>query len=95
MAQPFSADIPQQLLDDLKLRLENIHWPDEIIDSEWEYGANLSYMKELSQYWHDTFDWRQVEREINAEKLLLKSSSIACRGNEPILALRCFNNQVL
>ena len=66
MIQPFSVNIPQQALDDLKLRLKNTRWTDEITDSGWNYGTNLSYMKELTDYWLNKFDWRKVENEINA-----------------------------
>jgi hypothetical protein len=64
--KPFLADIPQSLLDALKFRLSNIRWPDEIAGSGWDYGASLTYMKELTTYWEHTFDWRKVENEINA-----------------------------
>jgi pimeloyl-ACP methyl ester carboxylesterase len=66
MIQPFSVNIPQLALDDLKLRLKNTRWTDEIIDSGWNYGTNLSYMKELADYWLNKFDWGKVENEINA-----------------------------
>ena len=66
MIQPFSVNIPQPILDDLKLRLKQVRWPDEITDSGWNYGSNLSYMKELTEYWQHTFDWRKIENEINA-----------------------------
>ncbi len=66
MIQPFSANIPQQVLDDLKLRLKNTRWTDEITGSGWSYGSNLSCMKELTDYWLNKFDWRKIENEINA-----------------------------
>ncbi len=66
MIKPFIANIPQQILDDLKTRISNTRWPDEITDSGWAYGANLSYMKELADYWANIFDWRKVEKEINS-----------------------------
>lgn len=65
MIQPFLANVPQQILDDLKLKIRNTRWPDEITDSGWSCGTNLSYMKELTDYWLNTFDWRKVETEIN------------------------------
>ncbi len=65
MIQPFSVNILQQALDDLKLRLKNTRWTDEIRDSGWNYGTNLSYIKELTDYWLNKFDWRKVENEIN------------------------------
>ena len=66
MITPFSVDIPQSELDDLKTRLKNTRWPDEIEGSHWNYGTNLSYVKELTDYWLNTFDWRLVEEEINS-----------------------------
>jgi pimeloyl-ACP methyl ester carboxylesterase len=66
MIQPFSINISPEALDDLKLRLKNTRWADEITYSGWNYGANLSYMKELTDYWLNKFDWRKIENEINA-----------------------------
>jgi len=66
MIKPFSVNVPQSILDDLKLRLMLTRWPDELSGSAWNYGADLSYMKELKEYWQHSFDWRKVEREINA-----------------------------
>ncbi|RAJ33097.1 epoxide hydrolase family protein [Pedobacter cryoconitis] len=66
MIKPFSINVPQQTLDDLKLRLALTRWPDELTGSGWNYGADLSYMKELANYWQHVFDWRKVETEINA-----------------------------
>jgi len=66
MIQSFTANTPQHILDDLKLRIKNNRWPDEIAGSGWSYGANLSYMKELADYWLSTFEWRKIEAEINS-----------------------------
>ncbi|WP_199907763.1 epoxide hydrolase family protein [Leeuwenhoekiella sp. MAR_2009_132] len=66
MIKPFSANISEEILDDLKNRIKNTRWPDEISDSNWMYGTNLSFMKELSNYWLYKFDWRKVEAEINS-----------------------------
>src|SRR5450432_701014 len=66
MIHPFILNTPQPILDDLKLRIRNTRWPDEINDSGWRYGANLSYMKGLAEYWVNSFDWRKVEKEVNS-----------------------------
>jgi pimeloyl-ACP methyl ester carboxylesterase len=65
MIRPFFVNTPQQILDDLKLRISNTRWPDEIHDSGWNFGSNLSFVKQLSDYWLNDFDWRKVEAEIN------------------------------
>ena len=63
--QTFRIQIQQATLDDLQERLAHARWPDEVVDSEWDYGTNLSYMKELVDYWQSHFDWRTQEEEIN------------------------------
>ncbi|MEE9249418.1 MAG: epoxide hydrolase N-terminal domain-containing protein [Dehalococcoidia bacterium] len=52
-------------MEDLRSRLARTRWPDEIVDSGWDYGSNLGYMKELAEYWRTEFDWRAQERVIN------------------------------
>lgn len=66
MIKPFSANISEEILDDLKNRIKNTRWPDEISNSNWIYGTNLSFMKELSNYWLYEFNWRKVEAKINS-----------------------------
>lgn len=66
MIKPFVVNVPQDILDDLKTRIGSTRWPDAITGSGWDYGADLSYMKELTAYWQHSFDWRKVEAEINS-----------------------------
>lgn len=64
--QPFKINIPEETLSDLKVRLENTRWPDEILESDWNYGANLKYMRDLVEYWKTQFDWRSQEKILNS-----------------------------
>ncbi|HZM21421.1 MAG TPA: epoxide hydrolase [Anaerolineales bacterium] len=64
--EPFQISIPQETLDDLQERLKRTRWPDEVEQSGWRYGANLGYMKELTNYWFTKFDWREQEKRINS-----------------------------
>ena len=64
--QPYKIEILDAVLDDLKARLARTRWPDEIPESEWDYGTNLAYLKELVEYWHTGFDWRAQESVINS-----------------------------
>jgi pimeloyl-ACP methyl ester carboxylesterase len=66
MIRSFSTHISQSVLDDLKSRIRNTRWPDDIAGSGWEFGSSLGYMRELAEYWIHKFDWRKVEDEINA-----------------------------
>jgi pimeloyl-ACP methyl ester carboxylesterase len=65
MIKNFKVQIEQKIIDDLKMRLKNTRWPDEIKGSGWRYGASLDYMKELTDYWLNGFNWRKTEDEIN------------------------------
>ena len=63
--RPFEIDVPQSALDDLRERLARTRFPDEIEGADWDYGANLAYIKELVEYWQNGFDWREQERRLN------------------------------
>ena len=63
--QPFTIDIPQATLDDLRERLARTRWPDEAENSGWNYGTNLAYLKELVDYWQHSYDWRTQEAKLN------------------------------
>ena len=62
---PFRIDVPETVLDDLRARLANTRWPDEIADQGWKYGTNLAYLKDLCETWRTAFDWRAQEAKFN------------------------------
>jgi pimeloyl-ACP methyl ester carboxylesterase len=63
--RPFEINIPQSALDDLKARLAHIRWPDEADGAGWSMGTNLTYMKDLADYWLHHYDWRAHEATLN------------------------------
>ena len=62
---PFTIDVPQSVLTDLQERLARTRWPDEVEGAAWDYGTNLSYLKELADYWQHKFAWRTQEEQLN------------------------------
>ena len=64
--QSFRIQVPSSTLRDLRRRLEFTRWPDEILDSGWDYGTNLAYLKELVEYWRKDFNWKAQERLLNS-----------------------------
>jgi pimeloyl-ACP methyl ester carboxylesterase len=62
----FKSAISAAAIDDLKFRINNTRWPDEIDGSEWELGTPMAYLKELCAYWADGYSWADTEAEINA-----------------------------
>lgn len=63
--QPFRVDIPQEDLDDLHNRLDATRWPENLPEAGWDRGVPADYLKELTEYWCTTFDWRAAEARLN------------------------------
>ena len=61
----FKSMFRRPVLQDLKERLADTRWPDEVEGTGWDYGTNLGYMKELADYWQHQYDWRKQEAELN------------------------------
>jgi pimeloyl-ACP methyl ester carboxylesterase len=62
---PFRIQVPDSVLRDLKQRLSQVRFADELDDVGWDYGTNLGFLKNLTEYWRDRFDWRAQERRLN------------------------------
>ena len=45
--RPFTIAVADSVLEDLRQRLVDTRWPDEIPATEWDYGSTLAYRKEL------------------------------------------------
>jgi len=63
---PFSINIENGTLSDLRERIRKTRWPDQAPGDTWDQGTDLEYLKQLFAYWADGFDWRAQERELNA-----------------------------
>jgi len=62
---PFRVQVPDAVLADLRERLERARWPDEAPGPAWSYGTSLAYIKELTAYWRERYDWRRHEAALN------------------------------
>ncbi|MEV5030748.1 epoxide hydrolase family protein [Paenibacillus sp. LPE1-1-1.1] len=63
--RPFHIDIPDMELEDLQYRLTHTRWPNAMQAAGWKYGVSLSYVKELTNYWINEYDWRKHEARLN------------------------------
>jgi pimeloyl-ACP methyl ester carboxylesterase len=61
----FKVTVSQQVLDDLKYRLQHVRWPGEAPGSGWNFGTNESYLRDLVDYWLMKYDWRIHESFLN------------------------------
>ena len=66
MPEPYRIHVPDEVLKDLKARLRNTRWPDQLEGTGWEYGTDTQYLKTLVDYWANDFDWRAQEKKLNA-----------------------------
>jgi len=64
--QPFTVQVPAEVLDDLHSRLARTRWPDPLPYPGWAAGADIGYLKELVAYWAGSFDWRAREQYLNS-----------------------------
>ncbi len=65
MIERFEIRIDDSVLDDLRNRLASTRLPDQIEGTGWEYGIPVDYVRELVDYWRDTYDWRAHEARLN------------------------------
>lgn len=64
--RPFTLDIAQPHLDDLKQRIGQTRWPERETVDDWSQGAPLETVRELVGYWRKDYDWRRCENRLNA-----------------------------
>ena len=63
--EPFTIAINEAVLDDLRRRIQQTRWPDQLPGNGWEQGTELDYLRELLAYWADRFDWRAQQDALN------------------------------
>jgi pimeloyl-ACP methyl ester carboxylesterase len=64
--QPFTVDIPEEALDDLRRRIAATRWPTKELVEDRSQGVQLATLRELARYWSSEYDWRTCEARLNA-----------------------------
>jgi pimeloyl-ACP methyl ester carboxylesterase len=62
---PFTIDVPEADVLDLKARLANTRWPSDVV-SDWSRGTPASYARGLADRWANDFDWAAQQDRLNA-----------------------------
>src|SRR4051794_9901811 len=59
--RPFSVDIAEADLADLRSRVAATRWPDKETVGDTTQGVQLATMQKLAKHWATDYDWRKVE----------------------------------
>ncbi|KAH7390022.1 putative hydrolases or acyltransferase [Pyrenochaeta sp. MPI-SDFR-AT-0127] len=65
---PFCLRVDRKLLDLTKQKLALARYPEEqsdVAESNWAQGAKVNIVRELAEYWLNSYDWEQKENELN------------------------------
>ena len=76
-ATPFTIDVPEATLSDLRERIRSTRWPPPSPEPGWAQGTELEYLRGLL-YWADGFDWREQERRLNGIRSSSPTGSTSC-----------------
>lgn len=63
--EPFTLEIPQAEIDDLRRRLASTRWPEREAVDDWTQGAPLDRVRALCKHWETDYDWRRCEAMLN------------------------------
>lgn len=95
--QPFKIAVPDADLDDLRQRLAQTRWPEQVPSAPWSTGTDLLYLQRLADYWRTKFNWRAVEARVNAipqymadvDGLRVHLLHLPGKGPKPVPLLLC------
>ena len=64
--RPFTIEIPEADLEDLRARIAAARWPEKEPVDDLSQGVPLATLQTIARYWHDEYDWRKCEARLNA-----------------------------
>ncbi len=64
--RPFTVNIPEAQVVDMKRRLVATRWPDKETVADAAQGAQLANVQELVRYWGTQYNWRKAEAKLNS-----------------------------
>ncbi|PRY10561.1 epoxide hydrolase family protein [Kineococcus rhizosphaerae] len=63
--RPFTVDVPDSEVEDLRRRLRNTRWPDPETVPDWSQGVRSQNLRALVDHWAREYDWRRFETDLN------------------------------
>jgi pimeloyl-ACP methyl ester carboxylesterase len=64
--EAFTLSVSTADIADLRERLARTRFPDQAPGPAWAYGSDVTWMRELVEYWRNGFDWCTQEARLNA-----------------------------
>jgi pimeloyl-ACP methyl ester carboxylesterase len=64
--RPFTIEIPEADLDDLRARIAGARWPERETVTDQSQGVQLATIRALARYWGNDYDLRRFEARLNA-----------------------------
>jgi pimeloyl-ACP methyl ester carboxylesterase len=64
--RPFTLELAEGALDDLRRRIAATRWPDAELVADRSQGVQLAVIQEIARYWLDDYDLGRVETRLNA-----------------------------
>lgn len=88
-ATPFTIAVDDAVLAEIRERVRRYPWDDLPDAGGWSCGTDIGYLRYMTQYWLEQYDWRAEEAKLNrlphfqAEVMGLKLHFIHLRGAGP------------
>jgi len=64
--KPFHFEVPDDQLEDFRLRIGATRWPSKELVDDRSQGVQLKTLQALARYWETGYDWRKAEAQLNA-----------------------------
>ena len=64
--RPFRVNVPEAELTELRARINATRWPERETVRDASQGVQLATTQALARYWATEYDWRKVEKKLNA-----------------------------
>ena len=69
--RPYTINIADEEIERLKSRLEISRFPEKETTDDWSQGAPLAYVKNITDYWLNQYDFKRLESRLNKYENLI------------------------
>ena len=69
--RPYTINVADEEIERLKSRLENSRFPEKETTDDWSQGAPLAYVKNITDYWLNQYDFKRLESRLNKYENLI------------------------